>query len=426
MTGTAIGRAEMGSVGLRRVSITLLWTGCLVGAVALVAAGPTGEPSGSGLSGFTQIFAGLAVDVMVFASVGAILVLRRPGNRVGLVLVAAAVLMLMTFLGFILGAVLTSARGASDLVGGIASLLGGLGIYPTLIVAGPALALVFPDGHLPGPRWRWPVLMIVAMLVLGGALVLVRPGPMGASLAINPVGMTGIPWLEAVAPIGESLGAIALPLSLILAVAAVVVRARRSRGMEREQLKWFVAANVMVAVFLTLSLADGASEPTVFDVTAVCSLSLPPIAVGIAVLRYRLYEIDRLISCTVSWAAITGVLLAVFAVLVVGLQAALAGLTQGDTLAVAASTLMAFALFQPVRRRVQRTVDRRFDRARYDGERTAAAFAERLRDQVDLAELEIDIAATVAAALRPSSTELWIRERDGAAGRTHLVTIAGR
>ena len=127
--------------------------------------------------------------------------------------------------------------------------------------------------------------------------------------------------------------------------------------------------------------------------------------------RYRLYEIDRLISRTIGWALVTGVLVVVFAGTVVGLQALLDQVIQGETLAVAASTLVAFALFQPVRRRVQTLVDRRFDRARYDGDRTAAAFAERLRERVDLAGLEADIAGVVDVALRPTTVGVWIRGR---------------
>ena len=137
--------------------------------------------------------------------------------------------------------------------------------------------------------------------------------------------------------------------------------------------------------------------------------STVPIAIGIAVLRYKLYEIDRLVSRTIGWALVTGVLVAIFAVGVLALQALLAGFTQGQTLAVAASTLTAFALFQPVRRRVQTAVDRRFDRARYDGERTAAAFADRLREQVDLVSLSGDITGTVDTALRPTSIGVWLR-----------------
>src|SRR4029079_18314663 len=123
---------------------------------------------------------------------------------------------------------------------------------------------------------------------------------------------------------------------------------------------------------------------------------------------------DRIVSRTIGWALVTGVLIAVLAVTVIGLQAVLARITQGQTLAVAASPLIAFALFQPVRRGVQRLVDRRFDRARYDGDRTAAAVAERFRDQVDLAGLEADIAAVVEAALRPTSVGVWLRPTPGA------------
>jgi hypothetical protein len=205
------------------------------------------------------------------------------------------------------------------------------------------------------------------------------------------------------------LAAATLPLALVTAVAAVVVRFRRARGIERQQLKWFVAANVLFAVLMLASFLDGATEPTVFDIGAFVSLSFPPLAIGIAVLRYRLYEIDRIISRTLGWAIVTGILVAVFAGHVVGLQALLAGFTQGQTLAVAGSTLVAFALFQPVRRRVQRAVDRRFDRARYDGERIAQAFAARLRGEVDLDAAQTALASTAASALQPSSAGVWLR-----------------
>jgi hypothetical protein len=131
----------------------------------------------------------------------------------------------------------------------------------------------------------------------------------------------------------------------------------------------------------------------------------------VAILRYRLYEIDRLVSRTIGWAIVTGVLGVVFVCLVVTLQAVLAPFTRESTLAVAASTLVAFGLFQPLRRRVQRTVDRRFDRARYDGQRTTDAFAERLRNEVDLGTIRTSLAATANEAVRPSGSALWLRSR---------------
>jgi hypothetical protein len=132
------------------------------------------------------------------------------------------------------------------------------------------------------------------------------------------------------------------------------------------------------------------------------------VPIGIAILRYRLYEIDRLVSRTIGWAIVTALLVAVFAGMVVGLQAVLP-VTSGDTLVVAVSTLVAFALFQPLRRRVQRAVDRRFDRARYDGERTASSFAERLRSEVDLGNLRADLLATATGAVRPGDASIWLR-----------------
>jgi hypothetical protein len=134
------------------------------------------------------------------------------------------------------------------------------------------------------------------------------------------------------------------------------------------------------------------------------------VAIGIAVLRYRLYEIDRLISRTLSWGLVTGSALAVYAVAVIAFQAALANVTQGQTLAVAGSTLVAFALFQPIRQRVQGAVDRRFDRSRYDALRTVDGFAERARNEVDLARLSDALLHTAGATVRPEGAALWLRE----------------
>jgi hypothetical protein len=155
---------------------------------------------------------------------------------------------------------------------------------------------------------------------------------------------------------------------------------------------------------------------SVFWNLGIISFALVPIAIGIAVLRYRLYEIDRLISRTIGWAIVTGVLVGTFAVLVLGLQAVVQPLTGGNTLAIAGSTLVVAALFDPLRRRVQGAVDRRFDRGRYDGERLLDAFGERLRDEVDLGTIRSDVLATVDAAVRPSAAGLWLRQRpeDGA------------
>lgn len=196
-------------------------------------------------------------------------------------------------------------------------------------------------------------------------------------------------------------------------VAALVVRWRRGSTLERTQIKWVAAASVVllvgeIASLLTFDPTNPLGNPITFAAATLCT-AVVPLAMGVAILRYRLYEIDRLISRTIGWAIVTGLLVAVFAGAVVGLQALLAGFTQGQTLAVAASTLVAFALFQPVRRQVQRAVDRRFDRARYDAERTAGAFADRLRDETDIETVTADLTATTRAALAPAGLGIWIR-----------------
>lgn len=404
----------------RTFVVAVAWLAAMAGAAALVFAGSAGVGlAGSSGANFSVIFGGVALAVAIDASVGAVLTLRRPGNIVGLVLMLAAILLAAAILGFPGGAVLYEERGRHDLLAGVVALIGALGILPSLIVAGPLLALVFPTGRLPGPRWRWPVGAIVAMIAFGSATVVVRPGQIGgsgSSFADNPFGVSGFSGSEPLWAMGDTLVAAALPFTVLLALAAVIVRVRRSRGVERAQLKWFVASNAVVGVFLTVSAVDGATQ-TIVDVLSPWTFSLPPIAVGIAVLRYRLYDIDRLISRTLSWAVISGVLVSVFAGAVVAMQAVLAGFTQGQTLAVAASTLVAFALFQPVRRRVQTAVDRRFDRARYDAQRTVEGLAAGLRDEFDLERLGTGLGAVVDQALAPSSVGVWLRPSQQARGR---------
>ena len=194
-------------------------------------------------------------------------------------------------------------------------------------------------------------------------------------------------------------------------VAAVVSRYRAADAIERLQLKWaFAALSISLGALLLTSVTGtgGATSGLPLAVYAATS-SLVPVAIGIAILKRHLYEIDRLISRTLSWAIITAVLLAVFVAGVLGLQAALAGFTQYATLAVAGSTLATFALFQPLRKRVQRLVDRRFDRARFDAERTSAAFAERMRVEVEIDAVAMDLLDTIDGAVKPASRGLWLR-----------------
>jgi hypothetical protein len=281
------------------------------------------------------------------------------------------------------------------------------------------LAITFPSGRLPSGRWG-----LVSRLALAAALAIILVSLVMPVVSGNLAGYpTSVPVANPFAlfpdlPIWQVLtpDTTVLPIIVLMIAAAVSVvgRVRRAGGVERQQLRWFAGSLVLIVAAVLFGFALTAIVPGTADsgaawLLAIVAFPTVPIAIGIAVNRYRLYEIDRLISRTIGWALVSGVLVAVFAAVVIALQAALSSFTQGQTLAVAASTLIAFALFQPVRRRVQHAVDRRFDRARYDGERTAAAFAERLRDQVDLVALETDVIRTVGVALRPASSGLWIR-----------------
>ncbi len=369
--------------------------------------------------GFTDIdFTILKITIVVhyviltmsYVSIGLLLVGRTGAGRIAAVLLAGGSLLAATPFGYGLGGELVFTAPQNPLANAV-FMFGPVAYGPAYALILPGLAIVFPTGHLPSRRWRVPVGLVAGAMVAGTIGQLVRPGPIaGNPSSHNPFGIDALP--AGLGPAADMLQAAALLGLMVFGVAAVLVRHRHGDVTTRKQLRWFIAAVLLAALPLLLSIIPGTGGPH-WALIASVGLVLVPVSVGIAVTRHRLYEIDRLISRTIGWAIVTGVLVAVFAAMVVGLQAALASITQGQTLAVAASTLAAFALFQPVRRRVQAIVDRRFDRARYDGEQTAAAFAERLRNQIDLQGLEADVAHTVGVALRPTSTGIWIRRPGG-------------
>jgi hypothetical protein len=257
----------------------------------------------------------------------------------------------------------------------------------------------------------------VPTMVLAAVIISVAPGPIEqATYLDNPLGVTGISMDRFVVTF-VALAFVALGLAVLLAMASMVRRFMISTGEARLQIKWFafaVAVACLVDVFYFLGFVLGVA-PTVTkasEILLILALVALPITAGLAVLRYRLYEIDLIISRTIAYAVVSGVLIATFGAAILLFQALLAPVTQSNTFAVAASTLVVAALFQPLRRRVQAVVDRRFHRARYDAERTAAAFSERLRDQVDLPHLTTDLDSTVRTAIAPSTMTLWLRGGD--------------
>jgi hypothetical protein len=354
--------------------------------------------------------------VILLSLVGGIIEWRRPGHAIGRLMMLAGPLYAFVSAGW------TTITLLQPRIDPTTYLVGSVAVY---LLSWPAVALIigwipllFPTGSLPGPRWRVPAAVVLVMFGVGLIGTAFRPGEiMAGSGYVNPFGVGW--WPLILQPFVDAVP-LAVLASLVLGVAAVITRYRRGDRIVRLQIRWFVTAvallplsglAILIEVAIRSAGGAGADAPNAL-ITVLPSYAVVlalPIAIGIAVTRYRLYEIDRLISRTIGWALVTGVLVVVFAGMVVGLQAILADVTQGETLAVAASTLVAFALFQPVRRRVQAAVDHRFDRARYDGDRTAAAFAERLREQVDLAGLEADIAGVVDGALRPTTVGVWIR-----------------
>jgi hypothetical protein len=350
----------------------------------------------------------LALITIEFLFGGAVLVSRVPGNRVAAIMLwAGAILAGTVALGTI--SVLAAAHGDLPGVAGIAGVLFDVGFGVALVMVLIGIPLTFPDGHLLSPRWRWIVALVIVVNIGQAFGGFVRGEPLGPAQAINPY---RVPALE---PVAAALDAFASWTSFIAfgaAALAVVLRYRRGNEIERQQVKWLIAVSAVVAIAFPIALVlPPSSYSDFFLLVGLLALLALPVAIGVAILRYRLYDIDRIISRTIGWTLVSGLLVTAFAIVVVGLQATLAGVTQGDTLAVAASTLVAFALFQPVRRTVQRTVDRRFDRARYDAQRTADAFAERLRTEVDLDVLAAELERTVAGTVRPTAASLWLPGR---------------
>ena len=276
----------------------------------------------------------------------------------------------------------------------------------------PRVTLVFPDGRLPSPRWR--VVSFAQYLMLAGiAIAALLPGPLkdgDAKRYDNPV---GIPALDVINRLSSYAGPLLLPVLLLAtlgAAAALIVRFRRSRGAERQQLK-LVAWAVSLVVFLWVGgvlLPAGVVEHAVGFV-AITALALAPLTILAAVLRYRLYDIDTVISKTLVYAAVTIVLGAAYVGLVLAGQAVFSAFAGGSNLAIAASTLVVAALFLPVRSRVQRFVDRRFYRRRYDAQRTLEGFGARLREQIDLGTLERDLQSVVSETMQPAHASVWLR-----------------
>jgi hypothetical protein len=287
-------------------------------------------------------------------------------------------------------------------------------LWPAGLVLVVAVILLFPDGTLPSPFSRWAM---AAFGVLYLALLAVLAVQTGAALAAHPIRVDAAGGLSALDhPGGWFVPILAAVLALALGVIArQVLSWRRSSGERRQQLKWLASGAAVAIVSAVLAVVFSTAIPASVlpewvDNLLWFGLAALPVAIGVAILRYRLYDIDRIISRTLAYTVVTGLLVGVYAGLVL---LATQVLRFTDSVAVAASTLAAAAAFSPLRRRVQRVVDRRFNRARYDADVTLAAFAARLKDEVDLDSIRTDLAAVVQKTLEPVHISVWVRNPDG-------------
>jgi hypothetical protein len=383
----------------RTVQVRVAWAVALVTA-ALVVLGVALLPSQEWrlTMEFVSRALGNTLFILACAVVGLLIVSRRPGNVVGWIY-----------------AVVALALAAGEVAGGYASrsLPGApwAALLPDLLwlVATPLgvalLLLVFPTGRLPGRHWRpvvWATVAATAAAVVGTALT---PGPVELFPQFqNPLGLAAAgPVLEVIVQVGF----VVLTAGVFAAAGSLVLRWRRARGVERQQLKWLAYAAAMLVVAQVGALV---LPRALFLVVSTVATLLFPAATGIAVVRYRLYEVDRLINRTLVYGLLTVTLGLVYAGLVLVLGQVFGGLgAEPPGWAVAGATLAVAALFQPARRRIQQAVDRRFNRRRYDAAKTVEVFSARLRDQIDLDTLSAELLAVVDRTMEPTRVWLWLR-----------------
>jgi hypothetical protein len=345
--------------------------------------------------------------VVGFGSVGWVLARRLPTNPIGWCFALAAFLFALASLSHGWAQLSLERSAEPGLLVRVSALLD---TYNWVIAVPLALLiplLLMPDGRLPSRRWRpllYAELTGCAMGVLGFFTV---PGPIDEVAyprLDNPLGVTR--WGDGLGVL-RVVGVTTLTVGVIAGAVAIVVRFRRSRGIERQQLRWISFGACCAAIGMAFGAAGGLILPEGVTVLAGVGFIAIPVCVGVAVLRYRLYDLGRLVSRGVSYAVLTAMLAGIYLALV---TAASRVLPAESPLAVAASTLAAAGLFQPLRRRVQSAVDSRFNRARYDADRTVEAFTRRLRDEVDLDLVRTDLLQVVQGTVQPTSAGLWLRD----------------
>jgi MFS family permease len=359
----------------------------------------------------TPAFAPLLFVAMVssLGAVGALVATRKPDDPVGWILLAAALMVSVAISGedYVRLSV-NDFGGELPLTVAIAWLYP-LTFLPAVIIIAGLMPLYFPDGRLPSPRWRWEVWLAGLGIVITIVPTAFATGPLASPTIQNPLGIPGFHELDGLLALSN------LVVSLIVlptAIASLIFKYRRGSPTVRAQLKWFALVALVAVAGFTAAVVGIAPIGDLGWLLGLIGLLLLPIAIGIAILRYHLYEIDRIVSRTIAYLVVTGVLAIVFIGAVLAFRTILEPFIGTSPVAVAASTLVVATLFQPLRSRVQAAVDRRFDRARYDADRAVAAFAERLRDGVDLASVHANVDAVVRETVAPMTLAIWLRSAE--------------
>jgi hypothetical protein len=358
-------------------------------------------------SGGLKASSGLATAIVAaFGVLGVLITSRQPRNPIGWIFCGIAVTGSLMSLSRGIAELWLDGNGVPTVLGETAAWYGDVSWVLVILPAATFLLLLFPNGRLPSPRWRavaWCAGAGIALLFVGDSLDPSRLSDY-PELA-NPYGLHG--------PLPDvlmGLAALSLAVAIIGSPLSLIVRFRRAGREQRQQIKWLALAGAVAAVTFVVALAGyDVWTPEVADRAIMLSILMLPVAAGVAILRYRLYDIDVVINRALVYGALTATLAAAYLGSVLLLQLALSPLTEESDLAIAASTLAVAALFRPARARIQHAVDRRFYRRRYDAARTLVEFGVHLRDEVELDALSAELRAVVADTMQPAHVSLWLR-----------------
>jgi len=393
----------------RRTSRRLAWGLVALAMSLLVAAYVLSLTTGTGRGLGIGLF--IVAIATVFGTVGALIASRQPANAIGWLFLFAAV---SAGIGNVAGSYAqyyVETRAGPPLLGESAAAYGELSWMPFILVPATFLLLLFPDGHLLSRRWR-PVAWCAALGMGVGFVadgLTVGPIPDYPELT-NPFGVDS----PLISPL-NGLALLAVAVGMVGSSASLIVRFRRSHGEQRQQIKWLALAGTVAVVTIVFgTLGYEALGEDVANSMMMLSVMGLPVAAGIAILRYRLYDIDVVINRALVYGALTAMLAGTYLGSVLLLQLALRTFTEGSGLAVAASTLATAAMFRPLRARTQAVVDRRFFRRKYDAARTLEHFSARLRDEVDLDTLTTELRDVIAETVQPTHVSLWIRTPEDA------------